>query len=50
MSGKTEPSAGTTGPAQPFDEVGGALGDLFGKLDHVDAPQDDVIGLHGVGA
>lgn len=37
-------------PAESFDEVSGTLGDLLGKLDHVDASQDDVIGLHGIRA
>ena len=37
-------------PAQTLDEVGGTLGDLLGELHHVDASQDDVVRLHGVGA
>ena len=36
-------------PAQTLDEVGSTLGDLLGELDHVDASQDDVVRLHGVG-
>lgn len=36
-------------PAESFDEGGGALGDLLGELDHVDASKDDVVGHHGIG-
>lgn len=36
-------------PAEPFDEGGGALGDLLGELDHINASQDDVVGHHGIG-
>ena len=35
-------------PAKLLDEVGSVLSDLLGELHHVDAPQDDVVGLHGV--
>ena len=35
-------------PAQLLDEVGSVLSDLLGELHHVDAPQDNVVGLHGV--
>ena len=35
-------------PAELLDEVGSVLSDLLGELHHVDAPQDDVVGLHGV--
>lgn len=37
-------------PAESFDEGRGALGDLLGELDHVDASEDDVVGHHGIGA
>lgn len=37
-------------PAESFDEGGGALGDLLGELDHVDASQDDVVSHHGIRA
>lgn len=35
-------------PAELLDEVGSVLGDLLGELDHVDASQDDVVGLHWI--
>ena len=35
-------------PAELLDEVGSVLCDLLGELHHVNAPQDDVVGLHGV--
>lgn len=35
-------------PAELLDEVGGILSDLLGELNHVDASQDDVVGLHGI--
>lgn len=35
-------------PAELLDEVGGILSDLLGELHHVDASQDDVVGLHGI--
>ena len=35
-------------PTQPLDQVGGAAGNLPRELDDVDAPEDDVVGLHGV--
>lgn len=37
-------------PAEAFDKVGGALGDLLWELDHIDASQYDVVGLHGIRA
>ena len=37
-------------PAQLLDELAGAPGDVAGEVDGVDALQDDVVGLHGVGA
>lgn len=37
-------------PAEAFDEVSSALGDLLGELHHVDASEDDVIGHHRVRA
>ena len=35
-------------PTQPLDQIGGAAGNLPRELDDVDAPEDDVVGLHGV--
>lgn len=36
-------------PAQLFDEVGSVLCDLLWKFNHVNASQDDVVSLHGIG-
>ena len=44
-----EPLGGVV-PAQLLDELAGAPGDVAGEVDGVDALQDDVVGLHGVGA
>lgn len=35
-------------PAELLDKVGGVLSDLLGELNHVDASQDDVVGLHRI--
>lgn len=37
-------------PAEPFDKVSSTLGDLLGKLDHIDASQDDIVGVHWITA
>jgi len=37
-------------PAQLLDELSGSTGDVAGEVDGVDALQDDVVRLHGVGA
>ena len=37
-------------PAELLDELLGAAGDVAGEVDGVDALQDDVVRLHGVGA
>lgn len=35
-------------PAELLDEIAGVLRDLLGELNHVNAPQDDVVGLHRI--
>ena len=37
-------------PAEFLDELLGSGGDVAREVDGVDALQDDVVGLHGVGA
>ena len=44
-----EPLGGVV-PAELLDQLPGAAGDVPGEVDGIDTLQDDVVGLHGVGA